>query len=426
MSESRAPLTGTRIRDKRLDRGIRQADLAHKVDISPSYLNLIEHNKRRIAGRLLADIARALAVEPAQLTDGAERGLLDQMLTAAAGIETAVETDKIDEMASRYPGWAQAVATLAQERDGLLVRVQELSDRMTHDPALSASLHSVISAVTSIRSTASILTSGESLDADWLRRFHTNIHNEARRLAESSESLVRFLDAPDQNQNTALNPFVEFEAALSASDTTPAELAKTKTHEDLSTPARDLMEKHIQRARALMRAMPDPEFGQAAREAQYDPGDLAVAFGQPLSDVMFRLALLREEDGHPPIGIATCDAAGAVTYLKPAGEFSLSRGGQDCPLWPIFTALGQPGRPVRADVILPDSAARPLRCFAVAEQTSYGGFDLPPIMQSTMLVLTEPDQAAPNPLPLGPSCRICMRSKCPARREPSVIARDLL
>ncbi|MDP1576045.1 MAG: helix-turn-helix transcriptional regulator, partial [Cypionkella sp.] len=40
-------LTGTRLRERRVALGQRQADLAETVGISASYLNLIEHNRRR-------------------------------------------------------------------------------------------------------------------------------------------------------------------------------------------------------------------------------------------------------------------------------------------------------------------------------------------------------------------------------------------
>ena len=42
-------LTGTRLRERRQALGLRQADLAAQMGISASYLNLIEHNRRRIA-----------------------------------------------------------------------------------------------------------------------------------------------------------------------------------------------------------------------------------------------------------------------------------------------------------------------------------------------------------------------------------------
>ena len=50
---SREGLTGSRIRERRVMAGQKQADLAKAIGISASYLNLIEHNRRRIGGKLL-------------------------------------------------------------------------------------------------------------------------------------------------------------------------------------------------------------------------------------------------------------------------------------------------------------------------------------------------------------------------------------
>ena len=54
---------GARIREKRVQLRIRQSQLAKIVGVSPSYLNLIEHNRRRIGGKLLTDLAEALAID---------------------------------------------------------------------------------------------------------------------------------------------------------------------------------------------------------------------------------------------------------------------------------------------------------------------------------------------------------------------------
>ena len=55
-------LIGPRIRDRRRALGITQASLAARVEISPSYLNLIEGNKRNIGGALLRRIADELGL----------------------------------------------------------------------------------------------------------------------------------------------------------------------------------------------------------------------------------------------------------------------------------------------------------------------------------------------------------------------------
>ena len=107
---ARDALTGSRIRERRSIAGFRQAELARHVGISASYLNLIEHNRRRIGGKLLVDIAQALGVEPSMLTEGAEAALIASLREAAEDMNTVVaETDKADEFARRFPGWAEVL-----------------------------------------------------------------------------------------------------------------------------------------------------------------------------------------------------------------------------------------------------------------------------------------------------------------------------
>ena len=60
-------IVGTRIRQRRRELGIAQARLAQTVGISPSYLNLIEWNKRNIAGALLRRVSEALNLPPDEL-----------------------------------------------------------------------------------------------------------------------------------------------------------------------------------------------------------------------------------------------------------------------------------------------------------------------------------------------------------------------
>jgi transcriptional regulator with XRE-family HTH domain len=64
------PLIGPKIRERRIALGITQSSLAHKLGISASYLNLIESNKRNIAGALLKRISDALNLSIESL-DGA-------------------------------------------------------------------------------------------------------------------------------------------------------------------------------------------------------------------------------------------------------------------------------------------------------------------------------------------------------------------
>ena len=211
----RDTLTGSRIRERRIMAGMKQAELAREANISASYLNLIEHNRRRIGGKLLVDLARILDVEPTVLTEGAEATLIAALREAAAARSAlGPELDRIDEFAGRFPGWAGVLADAYRRTVTLERTVETLSDRLTHDPHLAAALHEMLSTVTAIRSTAAILAEPGDIPADWQRRFHRNVHEDSARLAESSQALVRFLDTAAETGDAAAAPQEQVDAVL--------------------------------------------------------------------------------------------------------------------------------------------------------------------------------------------------------------------
>ena len=106
MPQSR--LTGSRIRERRLALGTRQADLARAVGVSPAYLNLIEHNRRRIGGKLLVDLARELNTEPAQLSEGAGQALVERLGAdaRAEGFKIVPLCPFVNAQRRRHPDWS--------------------------------------------------------------------------------------------------------------------------------------------------------------------------------------------------------------------------------------------------------------------------------------------------------------------------------
>ncbi len=420
-------LAGTRIRQKRLDRGMRQATVAETVGISPSYLNLIEHNRRRIGGKLLADIAKVLEVDPALLTDGVDPDMLDQIKSAAAMASAEVELSRTEELASRYPGWGALIAGQARRIDALQTQVQVLTDRIAFDPQLAHSLHEVISAVTAIRSSASILVGPEKLDEDWQRRFHENIHDDSVRLATSSEALIAFLEAPEEARDGLGSAYEQFEAYLNACDFHLPEIeagGSVSTLPEtamLSDAARQLLEQFAEQYAQDAKALPLGPFEEAITQHGYDPARLSQQFGVPFAAVLRRLASLPTTHGHPPMGLVICDAAGVIRVLKTVPGFAMPRAGGACPLWPVFSVMSRPEQPVRLDVSLPGLGANTLRCFAIATAEPATRFDVPPNVHSTMLVLPDPDDPVQEALPVGMSCRICPRHDCKSRREPAIV-----
>ena len=208
-------LTGSRIRERRVMAGQKQAELARQIGISASYLNLIEHYRRRIGGKLLLKIAKTLGVTPQALTEGAEAALIAMLREAAeaAGMN-GHEAAKAEEFAGRFPGWAEVLAQTRRRITELEEQVEGLTNRLGHDPHLAASMHELLTTAAAVRSTASILVQNETLEPQWRNRFHANIDEESRRLAENAQALASYLEAAEGGPIPDVTPLEEAEAFL--------------------------------------------------------------------------------------------------------------------------------------------------------------------------------------------------------------------
>lgn len=427
-------LAGSRIRARRLDLGIKQSALAQACEISPSYLNLIEHNRRRIGGKLLSAIARALSVDPAVLSAGAERSIVSA-LHAAAGARpgAAAETDRAEELASRFPGWSALVTEQAERIARLERTVETLSDRLTHDPFLSASLHDVLSTVTAIRSTSAILAEAGDVPADWEARFHRNMMEDSQRLAETSQALVDYLDAGGDAAREIVAPQDELEAWLTERGfhiveleralAPPIEAIIAEAAPLTTSSARAMAGRFLERYRVDARRVPLGPLKDTVGQDVPDPAALAARFGVDLGTIFRRLASLPEDSLAQVFGLVLCDGAGAFTLRKSIDGFPIPRFGAACPLWPLYQALSRPMAPVRALVSQPGAPERRFLTYAIAQPAQAMGFDAPPVHEAAMLIVPS-DAAASQPQvvhPIGTSCRICPREGCRARREPSIL-----
>jgi predicted transcriptional regulator/transcriptional regulator with XRE-family HTH domain len=429
----RAQLTGNRIRERRLVLGLKQADLAAGVGISASYLNLIEHNRRRIGGKLLVAIARALEVEPAQLSEGADATLYDALQSAALALPTAFgaapETERIDELAGRFPGWAGFIAAQHKRNAALEAQVEGLRDRISHDPVLADAMHEVLSTVAAIRSTAEILVRDADLDPVWRARFHRNLHEEAERLSTRATALLRHLEVKDDDGPRVTSTPIEtveamFEAAghhfpeieARGTEAIPAVLGRAAGMTDPA--ARALGERWLGAYAADAARLPLAVLQPAAEAAGHDPAAL-LALGQgDVALVLRRLATLPRQpalgEGGPAFGLAICDGSGALIFRRRLTAFSMPRFGAGCPLWPLYRALGRPGQPEAALIEMPQGAL--FRAWAVSQPIGPVGFGEAPVMQAVMLVTPAEAGAAGPTISAGPGCHLCARWECPARR----------
>lgn len=427
----REALTGSRIRERRIIAGYKQADLARRIGISASYLNLIEHNRRRIGGKLLLDIAGALGVEASALTEGAEAALIAALRDAAHGTGVPeAEMDRADEFAGRFPGWADALAASHRKTASLERAVETLSDRLAHNPELAASVHEVLSTAAAIRSTASILAEDKDLDPSWRERFHANINEDSRRLAASSKTLVGFLDAETGEAAVSSTPQEEVEAFLTAHEFNFAELEAGNVQpaaliegatELASNASRYIAQDVLEQVISDSKRVSMDDLVAALPDHGPDPVALAHQFDAPVVTIMRRLASAPGLG----LGLVVADRSGALLFRKGAAGFTIPRYGAACPLWPLFQVMGQPGHVLRQRMQVPGRTEAVFDCFATAEATGPVTVNTPPLTQATMLIVPvpSPDQrSGEDPIEMGASCRICPRRGCNGRREPSILS----
>lgn len=453
---------GVRIRERRRQLGVTQAALARQVEISASYLNLIEHNKRRIAGALVARIAEALDID-AQELDGAGERRLAESLTEIAAVPAVsglgVEQNAVGELLGRFPGWSRALAALARSEREATAQARALGDRLTHDVFLAENVHRMLNRVSAIRSAAEILTQSEDVDQAARKQFQAMIFEEAKALADVGEALAAYFDRLDE-PTRSLTPVDEVEALFEASSNRFPELeaAAAETAHMVVDPApgarrmaaRRIAETdlaptvmqalagrtEIETAPAHARALdaltqyaadailaPMPRFAELAKSLAYDVEALADAAGLEMETTFRRLTALSQEDEAPRFGYFQANAAGAVTELLELPGLSAPRYAAACPLWILYRAQQSPGAILRQLAEFPTGA----RFVFVARARNVGqtGFGRPRHYLTDMLTMSEadaaktvyaPDAATPAEA-VGPACRLCRRPTCPQRVE---------
>ncbi|MCP5086601.1 MAG: DUF2083 domain-containing protein [Rhodobacteraceae bacterium] len=427
-------LVGTRIRERRRNRRMTQTALAAAAGISPSYLNLIEHNRRGIAGRTLQAIAAELDTDVAALSDDADFVLINR-LTEAAKMDhsNSAEIERIEEFVGRYPGWARLLLQVSELSQQQREKLRALTDRMTHDPFLSETMHQILSNITAIRSTAGILDSMSDIPPALQQKFLANLRSESQRLSATAEAMVDFFDTPTEEAATsaANTPEAqEFWSArgyylpkLEAGETTIENLLEN-TGSQAATNSQ-VLRQSLERYERIANTLPVDVFIQSAKDTNFDALKLSQTLKVPVGSILYRLAHLPPEPGFPLFGLLECDMSGAVLFRKEIPEFALPQYSSACPLWPIYRAFGRPYQALQSVLEMPTGGR--LLTYAYAESAGPDRYDLPGLLRSTMVFTSDP-QAFPAtrsiqpPILAGVHCSVCPRKACAARRIDYILA----
>jgi predicted transcriptional regulator/transcriptional regulator with XRE-family HTH domain len=216
----RTPI-GTRIRRKRMASGMSQAALATDLGISPSYLNLIENNKRAIGGSLLLRIGERLGVDMAYLSDESEvqaLATINELMfdPVMQGIEVA--PGDVREVVSRFPEFAAALTRFYRAYTDASANIEALHHRLKSDPFLSSLLHEILNRVAGIKSSAEIVATTSDLTLDEQQRFASNINSEAEDLVPTLRSLIGYFDTTSSQVSRPVSPMTEIDDAIIANE----------------------------------------------------------------------------------------------------------------------------------------------------------------------------------------------------------------
>lgn len=461
-------ILGTRIRERRRRAGITQSDLAHRIGISASYLNLIERNKRRIAGPMLAKIATALEADVEELDGASERRLAERLNEIAhlPSLESMnIETQSAGELIGRYPGWARALAALARSEHDANRTAQSLADRLTHDPFLGETVHRMLSRVAAIRSAIEILTDYDDIDPPQRNQFLRIIRDETETLTDIGEAFATYFEKTDET-DPALTPMDEVEALFERRANRFAEL-ETATADltaligqraPLPRPvaadaiAREHMSAQIDqivsldttletaaaksRAHALLLSysarslmLPMPDFIATARDLSFDVEQMAEAYKTDIATICERLTALPEMPADPAdrrlprFGYFRANASGTIVEMLGLPGLALPRYASACPLWVLYRAQQAPETFLRQRAVFPNGDR--FVFVARARRTGTIGFNQPRHYLTDMLAMREadadltiykPDNTTPTE-EVGPGCRLCPRTRCAHRAD---------
>lgn len=444
---------GSRVRLLRRREGLTQRDLADRLGVSVSYLNLIENDRRPLPSALLLKLARLFQVELADFA-AADDGRLGHDLAEVfadplfegAGVTHA----ELRELAAESPAVARGVLTLYgawREAVGEKGGAERGEEAPALDPARVASeetsdlLQRHLNHFPALEDAAERLWRDAALDRDdlghGLTRWLRNAHDVTVRVVSLREAgpHVRRFDAhrrelvlsellPPRSRNFQLALQL---GLLSQGELVDRLLAREPHLSDESLPlARIALASYF--AGAVL--MPYAPFLEAARDLRYDVELLGHRFRTSYEQVCHRLTTLRRPGAEGvPFHFIRVDIAGNISKRFSASGIRFARFSGACPRWNVFSAFLTPGL-IRAQVSVMDDG-EPYFCFAATVHKGMGGYRSPQPLHAIGLgcrlehagELVYADgvdlKRLDAAMPIGVTCRLCERQGCEQRAFPA-------
>jgi predicted transcriptional regulator/transcriptional regulator with XRE-family HTH domain len=195
MAMAKQALVGNKLRRLRREQKLTQVDMAARLGISPSYLNLIEHNQRALTLPLLLKLGEDFGVD-LETFSGDEEARLIADLTEIFGDplfrDMEFDREELQDLAGTAPGVAQAILGLYRAYRSARDDALGLSERLSENPFLTSSSHQLLTLLTSIRSFSEILRDNVDLATTKRQQFVGILVEESEKLTDRVNELFDF------------------------------------------------------------------------------------------------------------------------------------------------------------------------------------------------------------------------------------------
>jgi predicted transcriptional regulator/transcriptional regulator with XRE-family HTH domain len=454
----KTPRLGAKVRALRRREGMSQTDLAQRLGISPSYLNLIENNNRPLPAPLLIRLAQLFGVELHAFADDEDSRLITALFEAFADPlfeGQDVLATEVRELATTSPAISRAVLTLYRSYHRTKESAETLSARLFEGERQTGLDLSHVSSEEvgdliqqHMNYFPELEQAAEDLWRDAQLRGDDLYPRLIKHLKEAHGVKVRIVRA--HVDQTMLRHFDPDKKVLSVSELLPTRSRKMQLAYQIGLLSQGQAIDRIigspllttDDSRALARAalanyfaaavlMPYEAFLHAAQEQRYDLDVIGRRFGVGFEQVAHRVTTLRRPRAEGvPFHMIRIDVAGNISKRFSASGIPMARFSGACPRWNIFAAFSTPGM-VRIQLSrMPDGSG--YFCIARTVQADSHGFHAQPrihaiglgcpvsrareLVYSDGLDLDNPDSF----VPVGVTCRMCERTDCEQRAFPSL------
>lgn len=449
MPAERRLYVGPSLRRLRRDLGLTQSDMAADLEVSPSYIALLERNHRPLSAELLLRLARTYKLDMDALSrDGQadDTARLQAVLKDPMFADIDLPSLEAADVTTNFPGVTEALLRLytayREEQLALADRgadlqpgaggAPEASDpiaesrrfleaRRNSFPALDEAAERLAAQVAAQDGFAAYFKARHGLR---VRRLPPEVMvGSVRRLDHHRREVLLSdeLDHASQTFQLALQlAYLELEGDVAAlmREGSFSESGERLTRRALASYA----------AAAIL--MPYTAFARAVEARRYDLEALSRQFGASFEQVAHRLTTLQKPgQERVPFFFIRVDEAGNVSKRLDGARFPFARHGGGCPLWNVHQAFRTPRQIVTQWLELPDGQ----RFFSVARTVTAGGggFGKPRVERAIALgcsaehagrlIYTERHAQTPETAtPIGVTCRICHRTECTARSAPPI------